>query len=323
MQQNSRGEKRKEPQGYRPGLHPLQKKPPVVGWEAPRQDVALEVLRSFLGMLLRDDRGTTHWLEVVSHWTRYPPFPDCGPAESFEYLVEKLLFGSLELEFTTDHVQLFRDAPQLRLPHALFEEDTDLMALLAEVVRHSEQLFRQTQVSKLEHHVTLRSFRFDQDLSLLESFLPREKLLMDVVLRYLVGAHASGEQEGPGFTNMVLQMRACVERLHAAKLIERTQEATKHELPGVASLRQRHLGHLYMLDRVLRMPKLYEWSRKTFEALRSLDVKRQNQQELSLTSSSSSSLDRLGRMRDMSRLLHAMPTLPAPGERFVDGGSIT
>lgn len=273
-----------------------------------REETAIQVLRSLMSCLLEGDTA----LDVVGHWTRYPPYPDCTPDASFEFLVEKLLFEPVQLEITTDHLQLFDRAPTLRIPFRVVQEDSNVMTLLAQVVQqHSAQLFTRVVLQELERQVTLRGFRFAADLPLMESMVPRDQLLLDVVLRYLVCAHASGEHGGPGFSSMVLQMRAAVDRLYASK--RREMDLQRHELPHVSQLRLRHLSRLQVLDSTLRLPSLYDMTRRVYD--RQQQKVRDAQQRALVVVTTEASVDRFARLRQMTRIMAAS----ASSESFGNG----
>jgi len=237
--------------------------------------VALELLKSYLVTVLDPVAGLG--VRVVSEWTRYPPFPGYDPAESFEWLVDSILFSPLVLEMNFDGLQLFADAPTLRVPTRVAQGTETARHTLSLVLGQSQRLFSRLVRTGMSDQVQLAGFRHDP--TGLEDCVPREKLLLDVLHRWLIGAHASSARGGASYTCIVLQMRLALDRLATRKRAQTARATLVHEAPGTAELRTRQMPKLQMLANLLRSPSLYDSSRASYLALRDSGRQRLIQEE--------------------------------------------
>lgn len=254
--------------------------------EREAEQVALQLLRTYVSKLLDPVNG--QGVQVVTEWTRYPPYPQYDPSETFEWLVDRVLFSPLELEMSYDGLQLWAGAPTLRIPMQVAQATDTHRGLLALILEQNRRLFRTVERTGIGDQVTLRHFRFDTLLpseapggSGLEECVPREKLLLDVLHRWLMAAHESAAKGGAGYSCILLQMRLALDRLATRKRLqaEKVLKRGLHEAKGVAELRARQLPKLYMLMNLLRLPGLYDISLRSYARFQRSESQRLLQQE--------------------------------------------
>lgn len=279
--------------------------------ESEADQVALQLLRTYLGGLL--DPVSGQGVRVVSEWTRYPPFPQYDPAETFEWLVDRVLFSPLSLELSYDGIQLFEQAPTLRLPMQVAQSTDTNRRLLALLLEQNRRLFSSLERTGVGDQVTLRGLRFDPLDCGLEECVPREKLLIDVLHRWLIGAHHSAAHGGASYTCIMLQMRLALDRLHCRKRMQGrlAGQAAAQETEATAVMRARQLPKLCMLMNLLRRPGLYDITRASYLALYRdgpvLRLAHERGPSTPMISSSSSALVPVG-----SRAMAPGPRAPPP-----------
>jgi hypothetical protein len=164
-----------------------------------------------------------------------------------------------------DGLQLFPNAPTLRIPTRVAQGTETARHTLGLVLAQRQRLFSRLIRTGMSDQVQLAGFRHDPGL--LEDWVPREKLLLDVLHRWLIGAHASSARGAASYTCIVLQMRLALDRLATRKRTQIARAALVHEGPGTAELRLRQMPKLHMLANLLRRPGLYDSSLRSYRAL--------------------------------------------------------